>query len=371
MKPLNTKEQDLLKIRINTWKERVRNQTQTNREEAEKRLRMAYGTSGYTKIENNEPQYGIDEPRKVYWVNSPKEGRELVSRMLYLSENGFMDDIDFDKFNKALENVTEEQADKFKSQAIQDMCFGFLDTALFIYHDFCINDLKQEDKKIYENVTEGVKHCGMFWSYSEILVITDAPEVINLNDQDQFHGVDGPAIRWEDGFKFYALRNIVMPSYVVEWDKDDKRFVEMYAQEDNLEVKREILEKVGNEKFLKYFNAKLVDMRTVEQINRDYNRNWDESLGDMYKLYDVTVEGRECKGLLMKNPSEIGVTHLEFVTKKCTSIEAAIAIRNGIEGRIDNVNGVTYLQQGDVPIFEEGQLEDENIKFQVYPEQLT
>jgi hypothetical protein len=148
---------------------------------------------------------------------------------------------------------------------------------------------------------------GLIYPLAKVCIISDRPETIKMKD-GRLHCEDGMAVRYTDGFGVYVLNGVSMkPEYVLT--PADKLEPETVFKEENVDVRRELLRKIGVLRMASY--GRIVD-----------------EVGD-YKLIDMSpicrgsdINYRPC--LLMRNPSLPDVWHIERVADECQTVEQAI-----------------------------------------------
>jgi hypothetical protein len=151
--------------------------------------------------------------------------------------------------------------------------------------------------------------CCWWWCYENYVVISERPTVVCMQagsrGVERIHCVDGPAIAFADGWEVFALNGVRVPQWIVETpaqEIDPKKIL----TEQNAEVRREILRKIGVERAIAALGAKSLDKRA-----------------DEYELLEIDFTGRARRYLKMRNPS-IGIWHVEPVHPDCDTIQQAI-----------------------------------------------
>lgn len=117
----------------------------------------------------------------------------------------------------------------------------------------------------------------------------------HFNNREVLHSNDGPAFYWENGAKFFFLNGISIPeSWMVKkiHEIDPKEIL----AERNVDVRRELIRRIGIEQFINYLPHNLLD-----------------KVGN-YELYNVQLSEtvRNARYLKMSNPS-IEAFHIEGV----------------------------------------------------------
>ncbi len=144
-----------------------------------------------------------------------------------------------------------------------------------------------------------------------------------------------------DGYELYNLNGVQMPKdYVLT--PSEKLDANLILSEKNVEVRRELLRKIGVERFIQVAGAKELDALKVPRLNTEYT------------LLSVRMSGEvpEARYLKMLNPS-IGVWHVEAVGQNCNTVLEAIHSRKPKLMREIPVgdDGEDWYQQGDVCVW--------------------
>lgn len=138
------------------------------------------------------------------------------------------------------------------------------------------------------------------------------PCAVHRNEAGDLHNEKGLAIAWRDGYGEYSLNGVWVDEALVltPAEKIDPKII---LKEQNAEVRREIVRKVGIDRVCSALNAQAVDKQ-----------------GDYELLMLDLGDGRRRPYLKMKNPS-IAVWHVEGVPPATETVAAALAWRNGRE----------------------------------------
>lgn len=142
------------------------------------------------------------------------------------------------------------------------------------------------------------------------------PCVVERNADGDLHCTNGPAIAWCDGYEEYALNGVWVSKELV-MTPADKLDPSIILKEQNAEIRREIVRKIGTERICTKLNAECID----------------KSEDEMYELLILDLgDGRRRPYLKMKNPS-IGTYHIEGVHPDCKTVSDALEWRNGTADR--------------------------------------
>jgi hypothetical protein len=178
----------------------------------------------------------------------------------------------------------------------------------FSFYEFMRNELGVSHEKEYESFKSCQKY-GMVFPLDELCIVCQPPTVIKKNSNG-LHCSDGPALSYNGDNEIYALNGVSMPKEYVLTSAENIT-AEMVMKETNVEIRRELLRKVGIERLLNDLPHKVLD-----------------TVGN-YELYslDLSDELKNCRYLKMTNPS-VGVFHLEGVEPSINTVKEALKWRN-------------------------------------------
>lgn len=161
---------------------------------------------------------------------------------------------------------------------------------------------------------EAIAQSISWWHpHQGICFICDRPSEVHMRD-GVLHRDGGAALRFRDGFSVFSLGGIRVSREIAE-TPPEKITRDMLLKEKNVDVRREILRKIGSERFAKITNRKEIETATF--------------YGHEYQLIDLeiadSVYGRY---LFMKNPSVPDTYHCEGVPNETKTVAEAIEWRN-------------------------------------------
>ncbi len=191
-------------------------------------------------------------------------------------------------------------------------------------------------KKRFERLVTLVETCGCIDLMGCLAIVWERPEYIRRNANGLLHCDSGPALKFRDGFALYRLNGVKVPKDIACLHHS-KIPVSRWVEETNVEVKREIIRKIGIERIYNELGATVLD---AEPENG-------------YELIEMQLTP-ETKGryLKMVNPS-IKTIHIEGVGNECRTVQDAIDYRKPVKLRNIPVSdtGADWHQQGDVCIW--------------------
>lgn len=174
----------------------------------------------------------------------------------------------------------------------------------------------EQESELLQVWEDLAKAAGWWWPFEGLCIVADRPTKMEyklVDNRIQLHSETGPALQWADGWGLYYLNGVRVPKELVMTPPAELHG-DMILHEENVEVRREIVRKLGPERIVRDLDAKILDEN-----------------GD-YTLYEVPL-GLTNPGhyLRMRNPS-IDTWHFECVPHTCKTVkEARIWRRGGIK----------------------------------------
>lgn len=177
------------------------------------------------------------------------------------------------------------------------------------------------------------KYCGWWMPYKNIAILQHRHCELHRNSRGECHKDGGMAIKYRDGWGIYVLNGVSVSQYLAE-TPSEQLDPQMIFQENNVQIRREIVRKIGVER--------LVYKLTAVTIAKSGN----------YELLEIPIGNNQSAiALKMLNPSVPELWHIEFVDDQCKTVQEALNFRNRLTpDMIDDVNGAQWSQQGDVII---------------------
>jgi hypothetical protein len=254
---------------------------------------------------------GLTPPAQIIFSRSPYEMFEQASKMIR----------DFKK-------NTEVTKDNLLSKTV----FGNHEAHWLAFYEYfqevCGLDLHQVD-----GMLKLAKSCGWVLPFEHVCFVSDRPKVISLNAEKKLHRDLGKAVEYRDGTGVYSLNGIVMEEWMVMTPAHQLDAQKIMAVQ-NVDQRRELLRKLGIERFITKIGATVIDTQSTEDCSFSASLKTlvtqVPQTDTMYELLDVNLgpEIPHARFLKMWNPS-IGVWHVEGVAPECRTVQQAINFRAG------------------------------------------
>ena len=183
------------------------------------------------------------------------------------------------------------------------------------FYDFCNKIGVNYDtwqRETLDMWLEQSRECHWWWPYDGIVIASDRHTELYRNARGQLHRDGGMAVKYSDGWGTYRLNGVSVDEKYVMTPAEGIEAKDVLS-ETNVEVRRELIRKIGVERFIQAAGAKVLNKQ-----------------GD-YELLSVRLsdEIRDARFLKMLNPS-IGVWHVEGVAPKIKTVQEALNWRAGI-----------------------------------------
>ena len=133
--------------------------------------------------------------------------------------------------------------------------FGHLDCDWIAFYQF-LAALGVSGIEPLEGMKKLAESCGWWWPYEKICFATGRPLELHRDNRGRLHNETRMAIRYADGWGFYAWHGIIVPEYVILLSEPIT--LEMIHAEPNIEVRRVLIERFGLENYLKQGSVKKI-----------------------------------------------------------------------------------------------------------------
>ena len=243
------------------------------------------------------------------------------------AENFFV----FDSPKQAIEEMRKKtgSSDLNASNAL----YGNLDIYWLNFYNFFRVELglmEQTEKMVH--LLELTKHCGWMWFFENATIVTKKPVEVNTMMVDKpftdydgvqktfrapaLHNLDGPSMRYADGFSTYHFWEYHIPGTEawVATTPADKLDVKKVMRIKNTDLRSLALKKIGIEKVFDKVESTLLHEKTLP-------------VGGKYELFEVDFGTGPEVYLKMRCPSK-GEVHIEGVPPDCRTVDMALGWRD-------------------------------------------
>jgi len=142
---------------------------------------------------------------------------------------------------------------------------GRLDYFSYTFKKYEYDAGKKIDLNEIETWKNVLSNCFFIYRLEDKMILSDAYCELNwvlINNRFELHKDGGPALAFPDGYKYWSLNGVRVDQEIAE-TPGEKLDATLMVKEKNVEVRREILRKIGSEIAMKKLGAKVVDSDTV------------------------------------------------------------------------------------------------------------
>lgn len=248
---------------LDLWMKHGLSTSPADRPTAEKGIALAYQAAGLTP------------PERIYWLGSPLAGAIVDTVIAKLSaeppasptkkssKKDYSTRI-LSVVDSTLPLLNEICAGKKVSRDFVIAClsdlqlhnaaYGQHDASILCFYDFFAQVCGVEECRKLEGLNLVAQSCGWWWAYDSIAILTERPQRLSLDDRGRLHADSNWAILYPDGFGYCLVHGVEVPEHVVL--DPAKITVKEIESEQNVEVRRVMMEKYGQSRFLLDSGAK-------------------------------------------------------------------------------------------------------------------
>lgn len=311
IKKLTAKQKEMLPIYRDKWLKIGLSTEPTNRNKAEEYLNQAYEI------------VGLEKPKQIIWAESPLSSVILI----HILKNNYLGDsvrasvrasAMTSVWDSVWDSIWASFGDSVWDSLYYECIFGSHDAAYLGLYNYFLEVLKIESCNKLIPLMDLSKEVGWFFPYKDVCVISEKPIKINLKN-GRIHCEDDPSILYKDGFSVYGLNGIIVTKEIVE-TPHDKLDAKLILNEKNVEVRREIIRKIGMERICKDLDTKILDKKTYD-------------IGGYYELISINIGDDRIRPYLRMTNQSTGSIHIEGVPPEIKTVDNALAWRTYQNGK--------------------------------------
>lgn len=137
-------------------------------------------------------------------------------------------------------------------------CYGPHDAHWLAFYEAFLEFGFKECEKLVP-LMELAKVAGWFYPFDELCILTPNPIHLNFDEENRLHDPNRKAVEYPNGWGLYVWHGVVIPNnqkHIIE--NPDSITVKEFEEERNAEVRRVMLERKGNEWYVKESKAQMV-----------------------------------------------------------------------------------------------------------------
>jgi hypothetical protein len=104
-----------------------------------------------------------------------------------------------------------------------------------------------------------------FIAFPSVVFVSSCPFEVHQEPNNRLHNINGPAIRFKDGYDVYAIHGRILPSWI--WETKDTITKEQFINEKNAEIRAAMYSILGEKKIMELLQAEEVDKKCIQHQN--------------------------------------------------------------------------------------------------------
>ena len=137
---------------------------------------------------------------------------------------------------------------------------------------------------------ELARAAGPWWALDGLAIVSERPLVARTDDRGRLHADHGPALAWSDGLEVWAWHGVRVDARIV--NEPESITVQEIDAERNIERRRVMIERFGEERLIREGGARIVDEDATGRLwRREMPSSWprDEAV-TMVEVHNSTPE---------------------------------------------------------------------------------
>lgn len=191
---------------------------------------------------------------KQVWDQVWKRVRDQVKKQLWDQVENWV----WDQVGYLVENQVEDQTQQ-NSGLVYTYSYGLHEAGCLSFYDFFYKETEIKGLDVLEGLWLLAQSCGWWWAFTDAVILTEKPVFLSRDLDNRLHHEDKAAIAYSDGWGVYCWHGVVVPEWVIK--NPESITVEKIDSEQNQEIKRVLLERFGEGRYL--------DESEVELLSED------------------------------------------------------------------------------------------------------
>lgn len=129
-------------------------------------------------------------------------------------------------------------------------CYGTHDASWLGFYSYMreVLGLVEETQELIGLMEAAEAGASWFWPFENICFVSELPSEIHMDEQGRLHCPTGPALSYGNDLEVYAWHDTLVPEDVIK--APEKLTAERINKEPNAEIRRVLLERFGQDRFI-------------------------------------------------------------------------------------------------------------------------
>lgn len=209
---------------------------------------------------------GVPAPRKILFYQSPWQMYAALTILKQIEDEGNLDSqiceaTDEEAAARVLSAIEagehREGYSKVVGQAVGESCYGAHDAGWLSFYSYMreVVGLEQETEQL-RGLFLLAETCGWIYPGEKVCLVSERPVEIHRDENGRLHATDRAALSFSDGTGLYMVHGVRVPKDII---LDHSSITPGRIQgEQNAEIKRVMLELMGEENYIQAIGAEPV-----------------------------------------------------------------------------------------------------------------
>lgn len=156
-------------------------------------------------------------------------------------------------------NMSNEERKRVVQECYEEQIYGYHEASWLSYYDFMLTELGIEECKKLTGLMGMAENCGWWSPYSENAIFQHRHTSCKLNEENQLHCEDGPAVHYPDNTSIWMINGIGVDEQIVM--APETQTIDQINNETNQDVRSLRIDRFGWVNYLHISKAKCIDER--------------------------------------------------------------------------------------------------------------
>ena len=195
----------------------------------------------------------MKHPKYIVYLDSPM-ACQLACNLIKASK--FDEKVKYSQLHSQLDS-------QFYSQKLEYFYVSWsnLFNAYYGFYDYILTELFPKKKKDFKKFQAFLKHSQEYhqiYMFENICFVSDFPKEIYRNERNDLHSYNKPALLYRDSYALYRSNGITVTKEFCETGPEEFT-KEIILKEENADVRREIIKKIGISRAMEVLGAQVTD----------------------------------------------------------------------------------------------------------------
>lgn len=191
-------------------------------------------------------QSGLQPPKHFHLCDSPIHAANLATDLKI-------------QYGLKPKKMSAEERKRAVQESYEEQIYGYHEASWLSYYDFMLTELGIEECKKLTGLMGMAQNCGWWSPYDENAIFQHRHTSCKLDEENQLHCEDGPAVHYPDNTSIWMIHGIGVTEQIVM--APETQTIDEINRESNQDVRSIRIERFGWVNYLRDSKAKCIDKR--------------------------------------------------------------------------------------------------------------